>query len=100
MSKQLFELGEKVCVFKMQNDQPTRACGTITTAEINSGGYIQYTIQTENGPFLANHASVARTDKELDIKIKKYIEYITAQKKIFEEKFGKPEFEKGVSDGK
>lgn len=100
MSKQLFELGEQVFVFKMQNDQPVKSFGVITVAEINSGGYIQYTVETKEGPFLSNHASVAHTEEELEQKINNYLEYINAQRKIYQEKFGEPEFEKGVSDGK
>lgn len=95
MSKQQFELGEKVHVFKMQNNEPVKAQGTITVAEINSGGYIQYSVVCVNqadGMWQTNHASTARTEEELNQKIANYMEYITEQKKIYEAKFGKPEF--------
>ena len=109
MSKQKFELGEWAYVFKMRNDQPAKAFGMVKVAEINSGGYIQYTvdcpIKAPDGTdtmeqWLVNHASIAKTEQELDEKINNYMAYITAQKKIYEEKFGKPEFSKEYPNGK
>ena len=41
---------------------------------------------------LANHASLASTESEIDAKIKKYCDWSDAQKKDYEETFGAPEF--------
>lgn len=97
MSKQKFDLGQEVYIFKMVGSQPKVAFGKVKIAEINSSGYIQYSVDivTKNGKdqWLVNHASIANTEEEIKEKINAYMEYITAQRKIFEEKFGKPEFD-------
>lgn len=100
--KQQYELGQKVWAFKQEGNGFLKACGIVHMAEINKSGYIQYqikchtqTITGEDKEFtiIANHASMAHSEPEVEQKIKKYYEWSEAQKKDYEKVFGAPEFD-------
>lgn len=102
MCLQKFELGQIVWAFKQQGQAIVKACGIIQQAEIDKSGYVFYKVATgkldEKGQLqtallTANHASLAATEAEIDAKIAEYASFQDAQKKVFEEKFGVPEFE-------
>lgn len=102
MSLQIYELGQKVWAFKQQGDGFVKTSGVIVLAEINTSGYIQYKIkcmtelptgELKDYTILANHASLANTEAEIDAKIKKYNDWSDAQKKDYEEIFGAPEYD-------
>lgn len=101
MSKQKYNLGDKIWCFRQQGDGFVKTSGVVKMAEINSAGYIQYQIEcvflsptgeetTKN--LTTNHASMALSETEIDIKIKKYDDWAQASKKDFEANFGSPEF--------
>ena len=105
--KQIYELGQVVWAFKQQGDDFVKTSGVIRMAEINTSGYVQYQIKCmsilPNGDkkdytILANHASLASTEAEIDEKIKKYNDWAEAQKKDYESNFGAPEFDLAVID--
>ena len=105
MSLQQYELGQKVWAFKQEGDDKfVKTSGVIKMAEINKSGYVQYQIlsfvldpmtqKPKDYTILANHASLAATEEEIDAKIKKYFDWAEKQKKEYEENFGTPEFDK------
>lgn len=107
MTKQKFELGQKVWAFKQEGEGFVKAFGVVRMVEINKSGYIQYQIkcftktitgEEKEYTILANHASMACTESELEQKIKKYYEWSEAQKKDYEENFGAPEFDVNTLD--
>lgn len=98
---QKYKLGQKVWAFKQQGDDFVKTSGVIQMAEINKSGYIQYEIsacnilptgEVKEFKILANHASMAETEPEIDEKIKKYHEWAEAQKEDYNNTFGAPEF--------
>lgn len=95
--KQKFELGQKVWAFKQQGKDLIKLSGIIQAAEIDQSGFVFYKVAVVAGeeikPIMANHASVALTETEIDDKIKLYHEFQEQQKKLFEERIGCPEFE-------
>lgn len=98
--KQQYNLGDKVFAFKQQGQGIVKAFGIVQAVELDKSGYIFYKIMTGkmvNGEFqttliTANHASLAHSEPELDIKIEKYTQFQNEQKKKFEDNFGVPEF--------
>lgn len=100
--KQVYELGQKVWAFKQEGEGFVKTSGVIRMAEINKSGYVQYQIkcmaelptgELKEYTILANHASMACTEEEIDIKIKKYHDWSEAQKVDYEKVFGVPEFD-------
>ncbi len=97
---QIYELGNTVWCFKQQGDGFVKTSGIVRMAEINKSGYIQYeidtTLETPEGfkkvKILANHASMAFTEADIDKKIELYNDWEKAQKEDYEEHFGKPDF--------
>lgn len=96
MTKQKFDLGEKVFVFKTKGGRVAISHGRVKMAEINTGGYVQYTVvcrsENKREEWLVNHASIASTETEIKEKAAKYIEFAEAQKAIFAKQFGDREF--------
>ena len=97
MSKQKYELGQKLFVFRTQKGEVSKAAGIIHLAEINSSGYIQYSVRVfkaDGTPdtWLVNHASMATTEEELQKKIDTYVKFNADQKAKYVELFGAPEF--------
>ena len=98
---QIYALGTGVWCFKQQGDGFVKTSGIVRMAEINKSGYIQYeidtTVETPEGfkkvKILANHASMAFTESEVDEKIKKYNDWEKVQKEDYEKHFGKPDFD-------
>lgn len=94
--KQKFELGQKVWAFKQQGKELVKMTGVIQSAEIDASGYVFYKVAVLNGDevkqVMANHASVALSEQELDEKMELYQEFQAQQKALFEERIGKPEF--------
>lgn len=96
MSLQKFELGQKVWCFKQQGKDLFKAFGVIQSAEIDASGFIFYKVaimvNNEVKSLMANHASIALTEEEIDAKMAFYHEFQEQQKQLFEEKIGAPEF--------
>lgn len=99
--KQKYELGTKVWAFKQQGKDLVKSFGVIQSAEIDGSGFIFYNIAiltpAKDGSItvakiMANHASIALTEPEIDVKIAEYHKFQEEQKKLFEEKIGAPEF--------
>lgn len=101
---QKYELGQTVWCFKQQGRELVKAFGVIQQVELDKSGYIFYKILTgkvvdgelQTTLITANHASLAASEAELDVKITEYSAFQNEQKKVFEEKFGKPEFEPDI----
>lgn len=100
--KQIYELGETVWAFKQEGDNFVKTSGIIRMAEINKSGYVQYQVkacsilptgEAKEFTILANHASLARTEEEINAKIKKYYDWSEAQKKDYNETFGAAEYD-------
>lgn len=99
--KQKFELGQKVWAFKQQGKELKKAFGIIQTAELDQSGFIFYKVavlqQTPEGVkvgnITVNHASVAKTEEEIDKMMETYHEFQAQQKELFEKTFGGNEFE-------
>lgn len=104
--KQQFELNEKVYIFRATKpgERPIAAFGRISVAEINSSGYIQYSVQVlrADGKYetwQGTHASITKTEDELKAKIDAFMELAEENKRRYEETFGKPDFsEKELAD--
>lgn len=94
--KQKFELGQKIWAFKQQGKDLVKWEGVIQSAEIDASGFIFYKVAVaDEGKInfiMANHASMALTEEEIDEKMAFYHEFQEQQKKLFEEKIGAPEF--------
>ncbi len=101
MMKQKFELGQEVWAFKQQGKDLVKSCGIVQTAELDASGFVFYKIailtNTKEGigvgSIMANHASIATTEAEIDEKIAVYHEFQEQQKKLFAERIGVAEFE-------
>lgn len=110
MAKQQYELGTKVWAFKQygQKKELFKAFGVIRSAEIDPTGYVFYNIstlqQTKEGikqvDILANHASIAMSEAEIDKKMALYHEFQEQQKALFEDRIGAPEFTPGYVEQK
>ena len=107
MSLQQFELGQAVWAFKQQGQSLVKVHGIVQQVELDKSGYIFYKVasakkgangELETFIITANHASLAATEAELDVKVEKYSKFQEEQKKVFEEKFGTPEFESDEID--
>lgn len=101
--KQIYELGQIVWAFKQQGEDYVKTSGIVRQAEINKSGYVQYQIESlVNGQtvhVLANHASMACSEEEINMKIKKYNDWSQAQKVEYEKIFGCPEFNTELISG-
>ena len=102
MSLQQYELGQAVWAFKQQGQSLVKVHGIVQQAELDKSGYIFYKVASakkgadgklETFVITANHASLAATEEELNVKVENYNTFQNEQRKVFEEKFGKPEFE-------
>jgi hypothetical protein len=93
---QKYELGTKVWCFKQQGKDLLKMNGVIQCAEIDGSGFVFYKIAILAGDeiksIMANHASIAVSEVELDKKMALYHEFQEQQKALFEERIGKPEF--------
>ena len=97
MSKQSYELGQGVFVFRAQKGELVEGSGIVTVAEIDRSGYILYTIQVitvdgQKDAWRANNASIALTEEELKQKMDAYRQFNEEQKVKYVELFGAPEF--------
>lgn len=95
--KQLYALGQRVFVFRTQKGNVSFGKGIIHLAEINTAGYIQYSVKVfkEDGTiddWVVNHASVAETENEIQAKADTYKRFNDEQHKKYIELFGSPEF--------
>lgn len=94
--KQKFNLGDKVWAFKQQGRELVKWAGIIQSAEIDASGFIFYKVAVKEADkvnfIMANHASIALTEQEIDEKMAFYHEFQEQQRKLFEEKIGAPEF--------
>ena len=95
--KQLYALGQKVYVFRTQKGEVSMGRGIIHLAEINTAGYIQYSVKVfkEDGTidtWTVNHASIAETENEIQAKADTYKRFNDEQKAKYVELFGAPEF--------
>lgn len=94
--KQKFNLGDTVWAFKQQGRELVKWAGVIQSAEIDASGFIFYKVAVKEADkvnfIMANHASIALTEQEIDEKMAFYHEFQEQQRKLFEEKIGAPEF--------
>lgn len=95
--KQQYELGQVVYVFRILKGEVAAAKGIIHLAEINSSGYVQYSVKVTKADgtkdtWLVNHASIAVTEEDLKEKIGTYVKFNEEQKAKYVELFGAPEF--------
>ena len=95
--KQQYELGQIVYVFRTLKGEVAAAKGIIHLAEINTSGYVQYSVKVTKADgtkdtWLVNHASIAVTEEELTTKIETYVKFNEEQKAKYVELFGAPEF--------
>lgn len=101
---QKYELGTKVWCFKQQGKDLVKMSGVIQSAEIDASGFVFYKVAILSGEeiksVMANHASIAMSESELDTKISLYHEFQEQQKALFEERIGKPEFAPDYIAGK
>ena len=99
MAKQQYELGTKVWVFKQQGKDLVKSFGVIQSAEIDSSGFLFYKVAIVVGnevkSIMANHASIAASEEEIDKKMALYHDFQEQQKALFEERIGAPEFTPG-----
>lgn len=96
--QQLYALGQKVYVFRTQKGEISMGQGIIHLAEINTAGYIQYSVKVfkEDGTidtWIVNHASMAETENEIQAKADTYKRFNDEQKQKYVELFGAPEFD-------
>ena len=93
---QKYELGTKVWCFKQQGKELIKMAGVIQCAEIDGSGFVFYKVAFISGDevksVMANHASIALSETELNKKMELYHEFQEQQKALFEERIGKPEF--------
>ena len=106
--KQKFELGTKVWAFKQQGKDLVKSFGVIQSAEIDASGFLFYKVAIVVGnevkSIMANHASIALSETEIDKKMALYHDFQEQQRKLFEERIGYPEFtpgyiEKSLAEG-
>lgn len=98
MSQQLYELGQRVYVFRAQKGEISMGRGIIHLAEINTSGYIQYSVKVflpdgKVDTWIVNHASIAETENEIQAKADTYKRFNDEQKVKYVELFGAPEFD-------
>ncbi len=96
--KQQYELGQEVFVFRALKGELSAAKGIIYLAEINTSGYIQYSVKVflpdgNTDTWVVNHASIAETENEIQAKADTYKRFNEEQKKKYVELFGAPEFD-------
>lgn len=96
---QKYKLGEKVYVFRTQKGEVSFPNGQaiIHLAEVNSAGYIQYSVKVTrmdgvDDTWVVNHASMAKTEEEIKEKANTYKRFNEEQKAKYVELFGAPEF--------
>lgn len=97
MSKQLYELGQEVFVFRTVKGEVSAGKGVIHLAEINTSGYVQYSVKITKADgskdvWQVNHASIATNEEDLKKKIDTYVRFNDEQKAKYVELFGAPEF--------
>ena len=97
MSKQQYELGQEVFVFRTQKGEISAGKGIIHLAEINTSGYVQYSVKVtkpdgSKDTWLVNHASIATSEEDLKKKIDTYAQFNAEQKAKYVQLFGAPEF--------
>lgn len=97
--KQQYKLGEKVYVFRTQKGQVSfpNGMGIIHLVEVNTSGYIQYSVKVTRmdgvaDTWIVNHASMAHTEEEIKHKADVYKKFNDEQKAKYVELFGAPEF--------
>jgi hypothetical protein len=95
--KQQYELGQEVFVFRALKGELSAAKGIIYLAEINTSGYIQYSVKITKADgtkdtWIVNHASTATTNVELKEKMDTYAKFNAEQHEKYIELFGAPEF--------
>ena len=100
---QLYGLGQKVWAFKQagSKEKLQKKQGIVQSIELDDSGFLFYkiavTVTTPEGvkvsSIMANNASVALTEEDIDRKIESYHNFQEEQKKVFEERFGGPDFE-------
>ncbi|MBO7735522.1 MAG: hypothetical protein J6S67_23355 [Methanobrevibacter sp.] len=95
---QEYKLGKEVFVFRTQKGNVSFGKGRIHLVEINTSGYIQYSVKVFKGndaidTWIVNHASMARTEEEIKQKADVYKQFNEEQKKKYVELFGAPEFD-------
>ena len=104
MAKQQYELGTKVWAFKQQGKDLIKSFGVIQSAEIDGSGFVFYKVaivsDNEVKTIMANHASIAMSEAEIDKKMALYHEFQEQQKALFEERIGAPEFTPGYVEQK
>jgi len=99
---QLYGLGQKVWAFKQagSREKLQKKYGIVQSIELDDSGFIFYkiavTVKTPEGikvsSIMANNASVSLTEEDIEKKIKAYHDFQEEQKKVFEERFGAPDF--------
>lgn len=95
--QQLYALGQKVYVFRTQKGEISMGQGIVHLAEINTAGYIQYSVKVfktdgTTDDWVVNHASIAETENEIQAKADTYKRFNEEQKAKYVELFGAPEF--------
>jgi hypothetical protein len=95
--KQQYELGQEVFVFRTLKGELSAAKGIIYLAEINTSGYIQYSVKITKADgtkdtWIVNHASTATTEEDLKKKMDTYAKFNAEQHEKYIELFGAPEF--------
>lgn len=96
--EQLFKLGQRVFVFRAHKGEIAMGRGIIHLAEINTSGYIQYSVKVfapdgKTDTWTVNHASIAETQEEIDAKADTYKRFNAEQRAKYVELFGAPEFD-------
>lgn len=96
--KQQYELGQRVYVFRAHKGEVTMGKGVIHLAEINTSGYIQYSVKVflpdgNIDTWTVNHASIAETENEIQAKADTYKRFNDEQHEKYIELFGAPEFD-------
>ena len=94
---QEYQLGEEVFVFRTQKGQVSFGKGRIHLVEINTSGYLQYSIKVlfpdgKIDTWIVNHASMARSEEDIKAKADVYKQFNEEQHKKYIELFGAPEF--------
>jgi hypothetical protein len=95
--KQQYELGQEVFVFRTVKGEVSAGKGVIHLAEINTSGYVQYSVKVTKADgskdtWQVNHASMATSEEDLKKKIDTYVRFNDEQKAKYVELFGAPEF--------
>lgn len=105
--KQKFQLGDAVWAYKQQSkEQLVKVHGIVQSVEIDPSGFIFYKVvtlqQTKEGlkpvSIMANHASMALLEPEIDTMIETYKKFQEEQREKFNATFGANEFEPNFVD--